>query len=199
MSNIQISDITSNDNTGVFDELMCAIETRINGQYDAGRIKGSDYATVYLGAMQSAISQSIQFVLGEQQADKQADLIAAQASKVAKDEDVVDQNILTAVQQTLKTTAETDLLTQKKFTEQAQILDTVDGNLVVGSVGKKNDLYDKQKDGYDRDAEQKLLSIMTQLWGISASTSQTPPPTFADTPIDTVATKAGAGIGVVLP
>ena len=45
--------------TGVFDEIMHAINGNIKIQFDEGRIKGSDYANVYLNGMQAAISESI--------------------------------------------------------------------------------------------------------------------------------------------
>lgn len=65
--------VVNNDwsGTGVFDELMSAVNSNINLQYSLGRINAADYAQVYLGGIQSVISQSIQYLL-------QKDLIAAQ-------------------------------------------------------------------------------------------------------------------------
>lgn len=51
--------------TGVFDTLISAINSNIKIQYDEGRLSGADYASVYLGSMQSAIAQSMQFILSE--------------------------------------------------------------------------------------------------------------------------------------
>jgi len=64
--------------TGVFDDLMEAVNAHLDAQFNLGRLTGADYATVYLGAIQSSLQQSVQFVLGKQQADKQADQIARQ-------------------------------------------------------------------------------------------------------------------------
>jgi len=64
--------------TGVFDDLMEAVNAHLSAQFSLGRLTGTDYATVYLGAIQSSLQNSVQFVLGKQQADKQADLIASQ-------------------------------------------------------------------------------------------------------------------------
>ncbi len=69
---------TANDGTGVFDVLIQAVERHVEEQYTEGRLAGTDYATVYLGSMQSVLAQSVQFLLNEQQADKQAELIAEQ-------------------------------------------------------------------------------------------------------------------------
>jgi mannose-1-phosphate guanylyltransferase len=73
MTDIAITDLTSgslDDNndwsgTGVFDKLIEAVNKNIEGQYNKGRISGSDYANVYLGSMQSVLTQSIAYVLQE--------------------------------------------------------------------------------------------------------------------------------------
>ncbi len=53
---------------GVFDKLMAAVNAQIGTQYEKGRITGSDYANVYLGAIQSAMQFAIQYTLGNQRA-----------------------------------------------------------------------------------------------------------------------------------
>ena len=73
--------------TGVFDDLMETVNAHLAAQFSLGRLTGADYATVYLGAVQSSMQQSVAFILGKQQADKQADLI--------------DKQILTEVKKTL--------------------------------------------------------------------------------------------------
>ena len=50
--------------SGSFDDLMEAVNIHLDAQFNLGRITGSDYATVYLGAMQSALQQSVAFTLG---------------------------------------------------------------------------------------------------------------------------------------
>jgi len=60
--------------TGVFDEIMHAINGNIKIQFDEGRIKGSDYANVYLNGMQAAISESMKFVLSKKSVEKQLEL-----------------------------------------------------------------------------------------------------------------------------
>ena len=82
MAAIDLANLTSStaseDGNGVFDLLIQAVEKRIEEQYTDGRITGADYASVYLGSMQSVLSESVKFLMTEQQADKQADLIAEQ-------------------------------------------------------------------------------------------------------------------------
>ena len=60
--------------TGVFDELMKAINGNIKVQYESGRIKGPEYAAVYLGSMQSAISEAMKFLLAKEITEKEISL-----------------------------------------------------------------------------------------------------------------------------
>jgi len=81
---VSISDLTSNLATndgvvtgdGVFDDLMEAINTQLKNQYDLGRITGTDYANVYLGALQSAIQQSVAFSLGQEKTNAEVAVLA---------------------------------------------------------------------------------------------------------------------------
>ena len=59
--------------TGVFDVLMNAVNKNIESQYLKGRITGSDYATVYLGALQSVLAQSVEYVMKEKVSEAQVD------------------------------------------------------------------------------------------------------------------------------
>lgn len=65
----------------------------------------------------------------------------------------------------LKNAAEVALLNHKSETELAQVADAVpSANPVAGIIGKQKALFQKQTDGFDRDAEQKLAKIMTDTW-----------------------------------
>ena len=73
MIDIQITDVTTGaiNGTGVFDKLMSTVKAHIAEEYDKGRIKGQDYATVYLGMIQSVLQQSIEYVLREKMTEAQ--------------------------------------------------------------------------------------------------------------------------------
>ena len=73
MVDIQITDVTTGaiNGTGVFDKLMSTVKAHITEEYDKGRIKGQDYATVYLGSIQSVLQQSIEYVLREKMTEAQ--------------------------------------------------------------------------------------------------------------------------------
>ena len=62
--------------TGNFDELMKTVTLHLEEQFNAGRITGTDYATVYLGALQSVLAQAVTFTLNMNKANKETDLLA---------------------------------------------------------------------------------------------------------------------------
>ncbi|MCF6330293.1 MAG: hypothetical protein L3I99_01940 [Sulfurimonas sp.] len=72
MPNISLADLTNgsvvNDEwvgTSILDVLISTVNQNINIQYDKGRITGGEYADVYLGSLQTIISESINFLLKE--------------------------------------------------------------------------------------------------------------------------------------
>ena len=75
----QGSSLTVTDNvvtgTGAFDDLMEAVNIHLEAQFNLGRITGSDYATVYLGAMQAALQNSVAFVMGLEKTNAEVTLI----------------------------------------------------------------------------------------------------------------------------
>ena len=103
MAEITIDEVTSGtiNGSGAFDEIMKAAQIRLEHEYDKDRIKGTEYSKVYLGSMESAMQQSIAFVLGRQQASAQADLTNGQFALIEierinalKQGELIDQQIL---------------------------------------------------------------------------------------------------------
>lgn len=81
VTDIAFTDVVDNsDTTGYFNELMASIKGHINGEYQAGRIIGNDYANVFLGSMQYAMNNAIQYALQQQVQNQQAELLAAQTT-----------------------------------------------------------------------------------------------------------------------
>jgi len=127
---------------------------------------------------------------------------AADTTRITSEKTLLDNKALTEIQTALKVAAEINLLNQKTDTEKAQILDTVNAVAVAGIVGAQKDLYVAQKDGFSRDAEQKLLKIMMDSWAVDKSVTVTGidiPTNLGNASINKVAADAAAGIGVTLP
>ena len=204
---ILVTDLTTGkvDGIGVFDKLMAATKPHIKAEYDSGRIKGAEYSQVYLGAVQSAMSNSIEFLLRQASTQSQNALLdqqlltevqntlvaTAQKCKLQNEFEVLSQQIV-------KVTNEAALLSQKKTTELAQVSSAnVASNSVVGAQVA---LYAAQKDGFTRDAEQKAAKLYFDTWNVRRTTVNTVAPTtqneLTDTDIGLVAAKLKAGIGI---
>ncbi len=118
----------------------------------------------------SKISQDIS-LSQEQEAKLVIEKTVVTAQKLKLDQDIANaltQNAL-IVNQILKVKGEQNLIDQKVFTEQAQRLDTVDGQAVAGTIGKQSGLYDAQTNGFARDAEQKMVKLMSDGWSVTKS------------------------------
>ena len=59
------------EGTGVFDIIMKAANENIKIQNQTSRITGAEYAEVYLGTMQSAISEAMKFLLAKEITEKE--------------------------------------------------------------------------------------------------------------------------------
>ena len=73
-SNGQIDNTNSQDpkweGTGIFDVIIKAANENIKIQHKTSRITGAEYAEVYLGTMQSAISEAMKFILNKKTIEK---------------------------------------------------------------------------------------------------------------------------------
>ena len=197
---ILLNDLTTGAiaGAGIFDKLMAATKAHLEAEYTKGRIKGPEYATVYLGALDNVLSNALQFLLQKTAIGLQADLLEQQIllaqvevikANAAVDllvqqtaNAVIEGTVLVAqecklraeydltVNTNLKTTAEIALLGQKSATERAQTSPTgVDADSVVG---KQKALYQAQTDGFTRDAEQKAAKLLVDTWNVRRTTDE---------------------------
>jgi hypothetical protein len=168
---VTLTDVTTGtvDGTGYFDKFMAAMNAQIDLQYTLKRIQGPDFAKVYLGALQSAMSQAITFA-------QVVDASTRTTAEVA----LLDQKTKTEKAQIMD-----DL--------------SYSGTLINGLVGKQKDLQTQQANGFIRDAEQKALKIILDTWSVSKSvvgTSLPAPEGALNDDISDMITKLRAGIGI---
>ena len=75
----QGSSVTNTNNvitgTGVFDDLMESVTAHLEAQFQLGRITGTDFATVYLGAIQSALQASVSYAIGQEKTNAEVALL----------------------------------------------------------------------------------------------------------------------------
>lgn len=152
--------------TGVFDIMMATTKLHLKEEYNAGRITGEEYTTVYLGAMQSVMQNSVQFLLNFQQEEKIQSEIALVRQKTVTELANTDNTIPTGLgfnggiepeieglvaltkakielenllitAQTTNTIAQADLTDQKLITETAQTT-TASAGLIKAQQDKLN-------------------------------------------------------------
>jgi hypothetical protein len=195
------------DGTGAFDVLMKTTKLHLLEEYNAGRITGEEYATVYLGAMTSVLQQAVQFLLNHQQAEKVLAEIGLVRQKtvteLAQTDDtlpeglgfngttaveglVADQKALNALQESLVTAqiskAERDvaLVGQQIITELAQTDDNIG---TAASAYGLNDtasilgIVKAQVDKLGLEGDLLVQRLVTEL----AQTSDTKPLTLGQT------------------
>lgn len=80
------------EGTGVFDIIMKAANENIKIQSHASRITGAEYAEVYLGAMQTAISESMRFILNRDQSTKDLEVKQANIDLLNRQREGFDDN-----------------------------------------------------------------------------------------------------------
>lgn len=172
--------------TGVFDVLMRSVKTQLDAEYQANRIKGSEYSTVYLGALQAVLTTSFQFVLTQEKTN-------LEISNLQKELELKEQQLL-------RTSKEIEVLEQKRLTELAQVNGTgVDADSIVG---RQKALYLAQSEGFTRDAEHKAAQLLIGTWNIRRTTDAADADYdnhLNDVSIGAVVTKLCDGIGVTLP
>ena len=130
------------EGTGIFDIIMKAANENIKIQNQTSRITGAEYAEVYLGTMQSAISEAMRFLLNRDQSTKDLEVKQAQIDKLAADEALIKA----------QTTAYP--------VQQAKDLEVKQANI---------DLLNRQKEGFDDNKYQKLFEAQMNAWALMFS------------------------------
>lgn len=94
------------DGTGVFDVLMRANKAHLESEFTKNRIKGPEYATVYLGSLEAVMATALQFLLQKDKSSLEAQLLEQQIL-------VAQQMVLKSQQEVLQIEAQIALLTQQ--------------------------------------------------------------------------------------
>ena len=101
------------EGSGVFDKLMTAGLAHIKAEYDANRIRGTDYATAYLGIIQSSMQNAVNFAVAWDKASLEKAVLAANLANVLKQNDLLEAQIVSAGYQDILVQAETEVANAK--------------------------------------------------------------------------------------
>ena len=135
---------------GVFDVLMKATKAHLEQEFTQGRIKGAEYATVYLGSLEAVMQTALQFLLQKDKVALDAELIKQQV-ELAKADLLIKQvelektrAELTILEKTvLKTAAEVELLTAQAALARAQTAnEALQGKVLIAQECKLRAEFD---------------------------------------------------------
>ena len=162
------------EGTGVFDIIMKAANENIKIQNQTSRITGAEYAEVYLGTMQTAISEAMKLVLQNDTLAKELELKQAQIAKINAEKDLVNAQLaIFGVQQAKDLEvkqAQINKLTADKALTDAQILAYPSQQAKDIEVKQANiDLLNRQKEGFDDNKYQKLFEAQMNAWALMFS------------------------------
>ena len=164
------------DGTGLFDVLMRSVEIHLDQEFDKGRISTDQFAKTYISAMELAMGQAVQYLLGRESAYWNAIQIREAA-------------VLAELQQEM-TAAQRGLILEQTEAKRAETLDTrSDGTTAVaGSIGKQKALYDQQIDSYEKDAQYKVAKLFSDAWITQKTLDEglTAPTSFTNAEVDEV-------------
>jgi hypothetical protein len=119
---------------------MRSLDSHLDKQYTSGRIKGADYATVYLGALQTVLPQAIAFVLQQQKAEKEVDILDKQLEAATQD------------------------IVLKQAQSNEQIAASQANTAVKQQIAnKQSDVFTKQAEGFDKDYRYKVSKALLDI------------------------------------
>ena len=162
------------EGTGIFDVIIKAANENIKIQHKTSRITGAEYAEVYLGTMQSAISEAMKFVLQNDTLAKELELKQAQIAKINAERDLVNAQLAIFGAQQAKELelkqAQINKLTADKALTDAQTLAYPAQQAKDIEVKQANiDLLNRQKEGFDDNKHQKLFEAQMNAWALMFS------------------------------
>lgn len=172
MAEITLDKLTEGtvEGTGVFDVMMQATKAHLEEEFHKGRIRGTEYAQVYLGSLTAVAQQATAFLLGQQTADKQAELLDAQRrseelrlQNLVLEQDKLEAEILILNQQHNK------LAEEVKLTEQQTANAFTQGEILVEQRDKttaETGLLGVQK----TNAEKETVILTNQAGKLTAET-----------------------------
>ena len=186
--------------TGVFDKLMEAVNKNIKIQYDEGKIKGTDYANVYLGSLQTVLQQSIEFILREKLVEAQIEgvkmdnivkefeieiKVPKELELLEKQVELAEQEVLVKREQVAQTKAQAALINR----QQTEL--ELNGVKDRESKAAQTSLYIRQERGFDDNKYQKLFEAQMNAWSLMFSSGmlKDKPSIITDKAVDALYTK----------
>ena len=175
MSTIPLSELTevAVTGSGVFDTLMRATKEHLEQEFNKNRIKGPEYATVYLGSLEAVMRTSMEFLVAGRKAALEAQLLEQQIL-------LAQVEVQKAGAQLLEINARTGLVEAQKANAEAELLIIqanalkIPAEIALLEQQKLNLVDDLLTNAVQRDKiEQETLNLVSQGLHIVAETALT--------------------------
>ena len=145
---------------GNLDALLKVITTQLETQFTLGRITGTDYANVYLGAIQAVIQQSVTFTLG----------MAKTNAEVA----LLTQKRITEWGQTRQTWDTTNGVV--KAPNAVTTATVANGTAIMPAadsvIGRQSELFKQQAKGFLNSAKNKHMKAILDTYAVKMSVNK---------------------------
>lgn len=121
---------------GIFDLMLSSVKAHLKEEYDAQRIRGSEYTQVYLGALQAAMGQSMQWHLSATVARNQALLLEQQIANAEKENLLLEEQRSLLIAQTAQVLQQTSNLVLEgvNIPKQGDILDAQESDIAASTA-----------------------------------------------------------------
>lgn len=115
MPELAITDLTDGTTAGngIFDQMMRSIKAHLSEEYNSGRMQGTDYATVYLGSLQSVLSRAQEFLFARERIGLENELLQLQVQQAELERQRLEIAVQIAEAERGKLMAETVLLVKE--------------------------------------------------------------------------------------
>ena len=221
---VNITDLThaSVEGNGVFDVLMRAVNAHLQKEWSANRLKGTEYSTVYLGALESTMNASLQFLLARDKTNAELDILKQQLVNLKVEEaNAIKQGVVLTnqaaqiAQETAKSAAQTSLVGKQELQVIAETLNVPKQGALVDAQKALTDqkllteqdalltataqrsVLTAQATGFANDAKQKAAEIMIKGFSVVSTTNDLTEVQSADYGVST--TKVKAALDALVP
>lgn len=122
MADITVEDLTNDNSKGVFDKLVSALQVILLEEFKNNRITGTEYSKIFMSSLDSAMNQSMQFLLQKDQVAKQIEVLEAQRLLTIAQTDIAVAQLAITEAELEKLQAEILLIPVQKELLEAQVV-----------------------------------------------------------------------------
>lgn len=179
--------VDSDEIVDLYQKLRTEVVSDLDEQFDKGRINGTYYVDAYIKLMDRVIGASVQGVISLQTNETDADRCVKQSTcevnsaKIIRDDELADAEIAKQECDCEQNTKITDSKIALNAAQENKLAcdccnasKLADADVVLKA--QQGDLYDRQRQGFDDNARQKLFDSQLNSWAM----------VFADTALEEV-------------